>query len=190
MNGIPWKIVEVQKDAQQYLDNKYQKQMIVTKGVYDIENGYGAFAHPIDNEDIKFYVFYNDVNNKWMDYYINKFYEAQIEQEVTPLISNVFPKAIIHFEESFEGKLPTEDEEGKHFTDANYHFKTTITITDNQLQEQTIYKKIFDLVLVFREHNINSDIKVLIDESEEEEVLYFISSDKLEKVQSVEDIIH
>jgi hypothetical protein len=191
-NGLPWKIDEVKKEAQSYLNAKYDSKMVVISGTYDYRRGYGALAYPKGEEDIKFYVYYNEINKKWTDYYSMKIYEKQIEKEIKPLLLQIAPHAVISFQQAPLGKIPEGQHKGdiQHFSEAGLHFKTKIIFNIKQNNKDYVYEKLFSIIKLYREKQYKSDLDVYVHDLDDKSTdhLFFITNKDLFYIYSVEEL--
>jgi hypothetical protein len=83
INGNPIEKAGLKDEAQEYLNNKYDRKMVVEEGTYNLNIGYGAKAHPKEGPQLSFQLYRNSEGD-WTDHYPRTLWKKQLEDDVFP----------------------------------------------------------------------------------------------------------
>lgn len=183
LNGNPIKKASLQDSAQSYLNEKYDREMVVEEGTFNVNIGYGAEAHPQHNPNLTFQLYQTSEGN-WTDQYPRTLWQKQIKEDVLPEIQEEYPNASHKIVGTFEeynkgGQLP-------HYSEVDYSFNAVIRppyeyqASNNETAE---LEKMLRLVDYYQNKNLQGGFKV----SYPDKVFKFTTSE-IKQIQNIEDL--
>ncbi|MMZ60399.1 hypothetical protein D1872_224890 [compost metagenome] len=91
MEGNDTKLEEIMREANVYVKEKFQKKMTVLESFYDSGGNfpyfdYAAEVRSDEDENLKFFVFYNEKTGQLEDSYVSSKWEKALQRDLTPYL--------------------------------------------------------------------------------------------------------
>ena len=173
--GTPWNKIYYKYQLKDYLANKYNEEMVITKSIYNFKDGkYGVQAYPKNNPELKFSAWQHyDKTKQYRDYYPEAIWHQQINSEFKDILEEYYPDAT---RKEFHGVMGISTEmniqsEIPHYSEVE-HFFTLVIHEDKKLEQEikiaevdrlySLIKKIeekdvtTDVLIVYRDKNVDS----------------------------------
>lgn len=91
MEGNDTKLEEIMREANVYVKEKFQKKMTVLESIYDSGGNfpyfdYAAKVRSDEDENLVFFVFYNEKTEQLEDSYVSSKWEKALQSDLTPYL--------------------------------------------------------------------------------------------------------
>lgn len=182
LNGNPIEKASLKDEAQDYLDQKYNREMVVKEGTFNVNIGYGATAHPKDEPQLTFQLYRNSEGD-WTDHYPSTLWEKQLKEDVLPKIEQEYPNAnkdlTATFAEYYKGGTVPD------YETVDYSFMAQIQSDKHigQQNEEEELKKMLNLVQYWKNLDLQGGFKV-----DYENKTYRFTSSEIEQINSIQDL--
>lgn len=162
--GTPWSKIYYRFQMKDFLANKYNEEIVITKSLYNFKDGkYGVSAHPLNKPELQFSAWQHyDKTKKYRDYYPEILWEQQIHSDFKVLLDELYPEAERKNFNSVMGISDTMSINGEipHYSEVEHFFSLVITLNKKLTEDikQAEIEKINKLVNEIKKKNISTDI--------------------------------
>jgi len=172
--GTPWGKIYYKYQLKDYLANKYDEEMVITKSVYNFKDGtYGVQVYLKDNTELKFSAWQHyDEMKQYRDYYPEAIWHQQINSDFKATLDELYPDAA---RKEFHGVMgiSTEMNIGKkipHYLEVESFFVLGIN-KDQKLTEEIKEVEIHKLITLIKrleEKDLLADVFIVYRDKEDD----------------------
>lgn len=164
-NGVPGGKSSYERKFKTYLEEKYHEEFVIDRISFDAlsDGTYHAYAYPMSEPELEFYIGQLRGTKEISDSYMTAVWDKQAENELTPLLTSLFPDRTSHLlqvypepgSDSFkiEGDFP-------HFKDhVPIHLYLSlehIYITDENKRSE--FERVYSLLSSIQDQEIRIDL--------------------------------
>ena len=172
--GTPWLKIYYKYQIKDYLADKYEEKMVITKGLYNFKDGtYGVQAHREDQPELTFSAWQHyDKTKKYRDYYPEALWHQQINAEFKADLDEIYPTAV---RKEFHGVMGISDElnissDIPHYKEVDTFFVLVINEEKKLTEEikENEVNKLYDLLEILKGEDVAIDVTIIfIDQADD-----------------------
>lgn len=194
-NGLPWKKVMVANEILTYLEQKYDKPLVISERFYNFKDGtYGVRAHPKDDSSIEFSASQGYGNHKFIDNYPEAVWEKQASADFAKVINQLFPENR-RYSLSFASGESIDIVKGPevlNYTKTPATLMINVNVAKDFNDSDIEFERILKLVQFAKHKTKHLDIFIayekIADQNADHTVYVTLSKDEIDKINTIDDV--